>query len=263
VPSVKARGRREGVSRSALVALVLVGLLAVPLAAPPAVAGASLKDQIAAAKERQASLTASIARSERLVEQLRRDEEATREALEATKDLPGVNTTYSFTPERHHAIETKDLAIYLFGSPPAPHDLRAHVDSSMCLSCHRNILRVSEIAVRDLPSPVKSVGLIMSHRKHMEAFGQREKGEGCTTCHSGIVHDRPIKGYPVVIPRGHVSADTQPWPPDYPEGSVLRARAMADCFRCHDNKTEHQGRVLSRKCETCHLPEKLKEFLSF
>ncbi len=158
---------------------------------------------------------------------------------------------------------TKDVAIYLFGSPPAPHDLRAHVDSSVCLSCHRNILRVSEIAVRDLPPPVKDVGLIMSHRKHMEAFGQREKGEGCTTCHSGIVHDRPIKGYPIVIPRGHVSADTQPWLPDYPEGSVLRSRAMADCFRCHDNKTEHRGTVLSRKCDTCHLSEKLKEFLSF
>lgn len=158
---------------------------------------------------------------------------------------------------------SKDLAISLFGTPTPSHDLRAEVDSSVCLSCHRNILRVSEIAVRDLPPPVKDVGLIMSHRKHMKAFADRGKGEGCTTCHAGVVHDRPIKGYPIVIPRGHVSADSKPWFPEYPEGSVLRSRALADCFRCHDNKTEHKGAAVSRKCETCHLPEKLESFLSF
>ncbi len=158
---------------------------------------------------------------------------------------------------------TKDLAISLFGTPTSAHDLQSHVDSSVCLSCHRNILRVSEIAVRDLPPPVKDVGLIMSHRKHMDAFAERDKGEGCTTCHAGVVHDQPIKGYPIVIPRGHVSADSKPWLPEYPEGSALRSRAMADCFRCHDNKTEHKEAPLSRKCETCHLPEKLKDFLSF
>ncbi|MGD9727944.1 MAG: cytochrome C, partial [Nitrospiraceae bacterium] len=59
------------------------------------------------------------------------------------------------------------------------------------------------------------------------------------------------------------SADSKSWAPEYPEGSVLRTRAMADCFRCHDNKTEHKEVTLSRKCETCHLPEKLKDFLSF
>jgi cytochrome c nitrite reductase small subunit len=158
---------------------------------------------------------------------------------------------------------TRDVAITWFGNPKPPHNLQAHVDSSVCLSCHRNILRVSEIAVRDLPPPVKDVGLIMSHRKHMDAFAERAKGEGCTTCHAGIVHDRPIKGYPIVIPRGHVSADSKPWLPDYPEDSVLRKRALADCFRCHDNKTEHKGAFVSRKCETCHLPDKLENFLSF
>lgn len=158
---------------------------------------------------------------------------------------------------------TRDVAIYLFGKPTAPHNLQAHVDSGVCLSCHRNILRVSEIATRDLPAPVKDVGLVMSHRKHMDAFGKRGQGEGCTTCHAAIVHERPIKGYPIVIPRGHVSADSRPWKPEHPEGSVLHKRAQADCFRCHDNKTEYEGRVLSRKCETCHLPEKLTEFLSF
>ena len=158
---------------------------------------------------------------------------------------------------------TKDTVIYLFGSPTDPNELMAKVDSDVCLGCHRNILRVSEIAPRDLPPPVKNVGLIMSHRKHMEAFSARGREEGCTTCHSGVVHDHPIKGYPIVIPRGHVSADSKPWHPDRPEGSYLHTRALNDCFRCHDGKTEHQGNVLSRKCETCHLPEKLEEFLSF
>jgi len=87
--------------------------------------------------------------------------------------------------------------------------------------------------------------------------------EGCTTCHAGVVHDHPIKGYPIVVPRGHVSADTKTWNPDYPEGSYLRARALEDCFRCHDGKSQHQGKVVDRKCETCHLPEKIKDFLSF
>ena len=158
---------------------------------------------------------------------------------------------------------TKDLFIHLFGTPTEAHNLMAKVDSSVCLSCHQHILRTTEVAPRDLPAPVKDVGLIMSHRKHMEAFGVRKQGEGCTTCHAGVVHDQPIKGYPIVIPRGHVSTDPRPWNPDYPEGSHLRRRALADCFRCHDGKTEHQGTVLDRKCETCHLPDKIKDFLSF
>jgi len=158
---------------------------------------------------------------------------------------------------------TKDVAIYFFGTPTDPHNLKAKIDSEVCLTCHRHILRVSEVAPRDLPAPVKDVGLVMSHRKHMEAFGVRGQGEGCTTCHAGVVHDQPIKGYPIVIPRGHVSADSKPWHPDHPEGSYLRTRALNDCFRCHDGKAEHQGKRLERKCETCHLPEKIKEFLSF
>jgi len=157
---------------------------------------------------------------------------------------------------------TKDVAIYLFGRPTDPHNLKAKVDSSLCFDCHQHVLRTTEVAPRDLPAPVKDVGLVMSHRKHMEAFGVRGQGEGCTTCHAGVVHDQPIKGYPIVVPRGHVSADIKPWNPEYPEGSHLRTRALNDCFRCHDGKAEHQGRVLDRKCETCHLPDKIKDFLS-
>jgi hypothetical protein len=156
----------------------------------------------------------------------------------------------------------KDLAIYLFGTPADSHNLQSSVDSSVCLRCHRTILRVSEVAPRDLPTPVKEVGLVMSHRKHMEAFRIRDQGEGCTTCHSGVVHDQPIKGYPIVIPRGHVSSDSKPWHPDHPPGSHLRARALGDCFRCHDGKSEFQGRVIERKCEICHIPEKIKEILA-
>ena len=158
---------------------------------------------------------------------------------------------------------TKDAAIYLFGNPTDSHNLKSTVDSAVCLSCHRNALRLSEVSQRDLPPPVNEIGLIMSHRKHMDAFRQRGNGEGCTSCHSGIVHEAPIKGYPIVIPRGHVSADSQPWYPDHPEGSYLRTRALSDCFRCHDGKTEYQGRLLSRQCETCHIPEKIREALLF
>jgi cytochrome c nitrite reductase small subunit len=155
----------------------------------------------------------------------------------------------------------KDVAIYAFGTPMDPHNLQSTVASEVCLSCHQAILRVSEIAARDLPPPVKEVGLIMSHRKHMEAFAKRGKGEGCTTCHSRIVHEKPIKGYPIVIPRGHVSVDNQPYYPDHPEGTKLRTAALADCFRCHDGKSEHEGRVVSKRCETCHLPDKIERFL--
>ncbi len=156
----------------------------------------------------------------------------------------------------------KDVAIYVFGTPTDPHNLQSTVSTDVCLSCHRAILRVSEVAERDLPPPVKDVGLIMSHRKHIEAFAKRDKGEGCTTCHSRVVHEQPIKGYPIVIPRGHVTSDAKPYYPDHPEGTKLRAAALADCFRCHDGEAMHEGKVLSKKCETCHLEEKIKIFLS-
>ena len=155
----------------------------------------------------------------------------------------------------------KDVGIYLFGTPTEAHNLQTTVPTEACIGCHQAILRVSEIAVRDLPPPVKDVGLVMSHRKHLAAFDKRGKGEGCTTCHSRIVHDKPIKGYPIVIPRGHVAVDTQPYPPEYPEGTKLRDAALADCFRCHDGRSEHEGKIVSKRCETCHLPEKIDKFL--
>lgn len=157
----------------------------------------------------------------------------------------------------------RDTAITFLGTPTEAHNLKATVDSGVCVSCHRHILRVSEIAPRDLPLPVNDVGLVVSHRQHMEAFTVRGQGEGCTTCHAGVVHDAPIKSYPIVIPRGHVSADSKPWYPTHPEGSALRARALNDCFRCHDGTTQYRGKVLNKKCDTCHLSDKIRGALLF
>ncbi len=155
----------------------------------------------------------------------------------------------------------EDVAITFFGTPTEPHNLQSHVSSSVCLSCHRAILRVTEVSTRDLPSPVKEVGLIMDHREHMEAFKKRGRGEGCTTCHSRVVHGRPIKGYPIVIPRGHVKLDEQPHHPDLPPDSALWKTTLADCMRCHDGKQTHEEKVLSNRCETCHLEDKIGGFL--
>ena len=155
----------------------------------------------------------------------------------------------------------QDVAITFLGTPTDPHNLQSHVVSSVCISCHRAILRVTEVSNRDLPSPVKEVGLIMNHGEHMKAFEKRGKGEGCTTCHSRVVHGAPIKGYPIVIPRGHVTLDDQPHEPAFPRDSVLWKSTLADCMRCHDGQQTYEGEVLSKRCETCHLPDKIGGFL--
>ena len=85
MPSVFAREHRTGVSRTLLTMLVLAALLVLPVTAPPQVLGASLKDQIAAAKDRQAELATSISKSQDLVEELKREEAATRNELAATR----------------------------------------------------------------------------------------------------------------------------------------------------------------------------------
>ena len=157
---------------------------------------------------------------------------------------------------------THDVWVTLFGTPKRPEDLKATVHSEVCLSCHRNMLRISEIATRDLPGPLKKAGLIMEHRKHMEAFQKRGKGEGCTTCHGTVVHGNPYKGYRIVVPRGHVKLDElSPAENAAIEASMVKAYRGADCFLCHDGKTEYDGRVLNRKCLTCHLSENLSEYL--
>lgn len=155
----------------------------------------------------------------------------------------------------------KDVATTVFGTPGEPHNLKSHVESAVCLRCHQAILRVSEIAERDLPPPVKGVGLIMSHRAHMKAFAERGKGEGCVTCHGRVVHGEPIKGYPIVIPRGHVDLDPKPYHPDFPKNSKLWEASLRDCMRCHDGESTYKSQVLSKRCETCHQAEKIGDFL--
>ena len=146
-----------------------------------------------------------------------------------------------------------DVWVTWFGTPKKPEDLQSTVYSEVCLSCHRNMLRISELAPRDLPDPVKKVGLIMEHRRHMEAFQKRGKGEGCTTCHATVVHSRPYKGYPIVIPRGHIKLDELPAAEQAAlEASMVKVHRTWDCLRCHDGKQEYKGKVVSRKCLTCH-----------
>jgi cytochrome c nitrite reductase small subunit len=148
---------------------------------------------------------------------------------------------------------THDVWVTVFGTPKKPEDLKAVVHSELCLSCHHNMLRISELASRDLPPPVKDVGLIMEHRKHMKAFEKRGKGEGCTTCHSTVVHSTPYKGYPIVIPRGHIQLDALPAAEQAKlEASMAKAHRSWDCLHCHDGKQEYNGKILSRKCLTCH-----------
>lgn len=146
-----------------------------------------------------------------------------------------------------------DVWVTFVGRPKRPEDLKATVHSEVCLSCHRNMLRISELATRDLSGPLKKAGLIMEHRKHMEAFNKRGKGEGCTTCHATVVHSQPYKGYSSVVPRGHIKLDELPKAErEALDASMVKAHRTADCFRCHDGKQEYEGKILSRKCETCH-----------
>ena len=146
-----------------------------------------------------------------------------------------------------------DVWVTFVGRPKRPEDLKATVHSEVCLSCHRNMLRISELATRDLSGPLKKAGLIMEHRKHMEAFNKRGKGEGCTTCHATVVHSQPYKGYSIVVPRGHIKLDELPKAErEALDASMVKAHRTTDCFRCHDGKQEYKGKILSRKCETCH-----------
>src|SRR5512132_4341375 len=146
-----------------------------------------------------------------------------------------------------------DVWVTVAQTPKKPEDLKATVHSEVCLSCHQNMLRISELATRDLPGPLQKAGLIMEHRKHMEAFRKRAKGEGCATCHATVVHSRPYKGYPIVVPRGHTKLDDlHKAEQETLEASMAKAHQTSDCVQCHDGKQESAGKVLSRKCETCH-----------
>ncbi len=106
-------------SWSRLFVLLFVVILAVPVVSTSAVEGASLKDQIAAAKERQAALTKSIAQSERLVDQLKSEEEQTKRDLDATTeqlkdiraDQEAVKARIEKVQERLKRIEERHAAL--------------------------------------------------------------------------------------------------------------------------------------------------------
>ena len=79
-------------SRAFLAVLASVVLLTVPVAVPASVLGASLSDQIEAARQRQKDLAGSIARSESLLRDLRQDQALTESAIRETEqELDQIN----------------------------------------------------------------------------------------------------------------------------------------------------------------------------
>jgi murein DD-endopeptidase MepM/ murein hydrolase activator NlpD len=88
--------------------LVLAALLVLPVTAPPPVLGASLKDQIAAAQDRQEELAASISKSQELVEELKREEAATRNELAATRtELRDIHTDQEAVKKRIEQVSDR------------------------------------------------------------------------------------------------------------------------------------------------------------
>jgi murein DD-endopeptidase MepM/ murein hydrolase activator NlpD len=90
---------------AAVLALAIV--LLVPMSTAPAF-GASLKDQIDAAKDRQRDLTAAIAKSERLVDELRREEAATRDVLADTiEELRDIRADITAVKQRIEQVKAR------------------------------------------------------------------------------------------------------------------------------------------------------------
>ena len=72
---------------------------------------------------------------------------------------------------------TKDVAIYLFGTPTDPHNLKRR-SKRRVFKLPSDVFEPLKWRLGICPLPVKDVGLVMSHRKHMEAFGVRGKVKG-------------------------------------------------------------------------------------
>ncbi|MEX1296072.1 MAG: peptidoglycan DD-metalloendopeptidase family protein [Candidatus Limnocylindrales bacterium] len=84
-----------------LFVLMFAVVLAVPVLPAPAAEAASLKDQIDAAKQRQAALSKSIAKSERLVAELQQDQKDTAADINRTRaDIDRLSTDLQSTRER-------------------------------------------------------------------------------------------------------------------------------------------------------------------
>jgi murein DD-endopeptidase MepM/ murein hydrolase activator NlpD len=87
---------------------MFVVVLAIPAVPAPAVEAASLKDQIDSAKKRQAALTKSISKSERLVSELKRDQQDTAADIRSTQaDIDRLSTDLKSTRERIEKVRAR------------------------------------------------------------------------------------------------------------------------------------------------------------
>ena len=99
--AVSVRAVRRGSLRLAVVLLTLIVLSTAPAISPPAVVGASLKDQIGAAQDRQSAIGRSIAQQDSLLKGLQRDQATTQAALrETAADLRGINADQDVVKKR-------------------------------------------------------------------------------------------------------------------------------------------------------------------
>jgi murein DD-endopeptidase MepM/ murein hydrolase activator NlpD len=88
--------------------LIFAIMLVAPTSMAPVTEGASLKEQIAAARQRQAKLDKSISNSQKLVKDLQRDQESTRNAISATKDdISDTRSDINATRERIKKVKAR------------------------------------------------------------------------------------------------------------------------------------------------------------
>jgi murein DD-endopeptidase MepM/ murein hydrolase activator NlpD len=91
-----------------LFVLMFAVVLVVPVMPAPTVEAASLKDQIADARKRQAALTKSISRSEKLVEELQQEQQDTKVAIVQTQEeIKKVTADLDGTRERIKKVKAR------------------------------------------------------------------------------------------------------------------------------------------------------------
>lgn len=123
-------------------------------------------------------------------------------------------------------------------SPAAISTLDLKFRDEQCERCHRGVLNINEKAPDDLPEPVKNVGLKYAHQKHKTASVQ------CIDCHTDAVHGTPQK-YPTMFP------------------------SEKQCLSCHGKywkdgrlvPASNDAKKLSKRCRTCHIPDRIREFI--
>jgi nitrate/TMAO reductase-like tetraheme cytochrome c subunit len=106
---------------------------------------------------------------------------------------------------------------------------------SQCEKCHHGLLAINEKPPDDLPAPVKNVGLKYAHKKHKEAKVL------CVDCHLDAVHGTPRK-YATMFP---------------PEKQCLTCHGK----RWRDGRLDPSGELISKRCSTCHIPDKIRKFI--